>query len=92
LTGRDPEAVLDALGARHADLLIATTPPSPRALAAESLAKVAREMGTPAEVVADIGEAIERARAVAAEEDVIIIAGSLYTAGAARDALGLDPP
>jgi len=92
LTGRDPESVLDALGARHADLLIATTPPSPRGLPAESLAKVAREMGTPAEVVSDIGEAIERARSVATEEDVIIVTGSLYTAGAARDALALDPP
>jgi dihydrofolate synthase/folylpolyglutamate synthase len=92
LGGRDPEAILDALGARHADLLIATTPPSPRALPAESLAKVARDLGTPTEVVADVADAIERARAVAADEDVIVITGSLYTAGAARDALALDPP
>jgi dihydrofolate synthase/folylpolyglutamate synthase len=91
LGGRDPEQMLEALGARTADLLIACTPPSPRALPADQLAKVAHELGIPAESVSDVAEAIERARAVADAEDVIVVTGSLYVAGAARDALGLEP-
>lgn len=87
LDGRDPEQFLDAVGARTADLVIACTPPSPRALSADALARTAEAMGTPAEAVADVADAIERARAVAAEEDVIVITGSLYTAGAALVAL-----
>jgi dihydrofolate synthase/folylpolyglutamate synthase len=89
--GRDPVQMLDAMGARTADLVIACTPPSPRALPPEELAAVTRSLGVPAEVVSDVDEAIERARSVTTGEDVIVVTGSLYTAGAARDALGLDP-
>jgi folylpolyglutamate synthase/dihydropteroate synthase len=39
------------------------------------------------EVVADVGEAVRRALAVATEEDAVLVAGSLYVAGAARTAL-----
>jgi dihydrofolate synthase/folylpolyglutamate synthase len=91
LRGRDPTQMLDALGARTADLVIACAPPSPRALPPGELAAAARELGTPAEEIAEVGEAIERARAVTTADDVIIVTGSLYVAGAARDALGLDP-
>lgn len=87
LGGRDPEQVLDALGARHADLVIGVTPPSPRAVPAAEVARVAEEMGVPAEAIAEVADAIERARSVASEEDVIVITGSMYTAGAALDAL-----
>ncbi len=87
LAGRDPEQFLDAVGVRTADLVIACTPPSPRALDAAVVARTAEALGTPAEVVADVADAIERARAVAAEEDVVVISGSLYTAGAALRAL-----
>jgi dihydrofolate synthase/folylpolyglutamate synthase len=91
LRGRDPGPMLDALGARAADLVVACAPPSPRALPPEQLVAAARDLGVAAEAVAEVGEAIERARAVATSDDVIIVTGSLYVAGAARDALGLDP-
>lgn len=91
LAGRDPTELLDALGVRQAHLLVTCTPPSPRALPAAELAAVAQAMGIPAESAPDIADAIERARAVTDEEDVIVITGSLYTAGAARDALHLRP-
>ena len=41
--------------------------------------------------VPEVGEAIERARAVTTGDDVIVVTGSLYLAGAAGDHLGLDP-
>ena len=40
------------------------------------------------EVVGDVAEAVRRALALATEEDAILVAGSLYVAGAARTALG----
>ena len=79
------------MGARSADLVIACAAPTPRTMDPEDLAAAARAMGVPAEVVTDIGAAIERARAVTTGDDVIVVTGSMYVAGAARDALGLDP-
>lgn len=87
LAGRDPAQLLDALGVRHAHLVIACTPPSERALPAADVATAVLALGVPCETVGDLGDAIERARAVAAEDDAIIITGSLYTAGAALDLL-----
>jgi dihydrofolate synthase/folylpolyglutamate synthase len=89
LGGRDIEQLLDAMGARQAHLLIACTPPSPRAVPAAAVVSVAASMGIPAEAVPDIADAITRARAVTDPDDVIVITGSLYVAGAARDALHL---
>lgn len=91
LAGRDPAQMLDAMGARAADLVVACAPDSPRALPPGELAGAARALGVPAEVVPDVGEALERARAVTTGDDVIVVSGSLYVAGAARDHLQLDP-
>jgi dihydrofolate synthase / folylpolyglutamate synthase len=91
LAGRDVERFLDALGARSADLVIACTPPSPRARPASEVAAAARALGAPVEVVTDIGDAIDRARAVTTGEDAIVVTGSIHLVGAVRDKLGLDP-
>lgn len=88
LRGRDPLAMLEAFDARRADVLIACTPPSPRALPAEELAAVARMMPVLTEVVADPATAVQRALSVSTDDDVILVAGSLYLVGAARTALG----
>ena len=87
LRGRDPLAMLEAFDARRADVLIACTPPSPRALPAEELAAVARMMPVLTEVVADPATAVQRALSVSTDDDVILVAGSLYLVGAARTAL-----
>jgi dihydrofolate synthase/folylpolyglutamate synthase len=89
LGGRDPDQLLEALGVRSADLVIACRAPSPRTVPAEAVAAAARALGTPAEAVDDVAAAIERARAVTTEDDVIVVTGSMYVAGAARDALDL---
>ena len=87
LSGRDPLEMLEAFDARRADLLIACTPDSPRALPAEELAAVARLMPVLTEVVADPGAAVERALAMSTDDDVVLVAGSLYLVGAARTVL-----
>ncbi len=83
LGGRDPAQVLDSLGVRQANLLIAVEPDSPRAFPAADVAAAATSLGVPSEAIADLADAIARARSVASEDDVIVITGSLYIAGAA---------
>ena len=43
------------------------------------------------ETAESVEVALEQARGVAADNDVVVVTGSLYTVGAARGALGLDP-
>jgi dihydrofolate synthase/folylpolyglutamate synthase len=94
LGGRDPEEMLEAFGVRATDDVVTCTPPSPRGIAADALAKVVAERGARVEAVADVGAALERAWH-AAEADggadgpgagLVMVTGSLYTVGAARTA------
>ncbi|MGI9621890.1 MAG: bifunctional folylpolyglutamate synthase/dihydrofolate synthase [Acidimicrobiales bacterium] len=90
---KDAEWMLEALGAENADLLICTEALIPRAMNAAELAAVASTQGYEVEAVADPAQAVARALAVAAPEDVILGAGSLYVVGALRDAyLQMAPP
>ena len=59
---------------------------SPRGLPSDELAKAATDMGIPAESAGEVAEAVRRALVLAGPDDVIFVAGSLYVAGAARDA------
>jgi dihydrofolate synthase/folylpolyglutamate synthase len=87
LSPRDPVEMLRALKADEADLVIACAPDWPRAIPATEIAAAARALPIVAEVVSDVADAVHRALAVAAEEDAILVTGSLYVAGAARTAL-----
>jgi dihydrofolate synthase/folylpolyglutamate synthase len=87
LRGREPVEMLEALRADRADLVIACTPDSARAIPAEDVAAAARSIPVVVEVARDITDAVDRAFAVATEEDAVVITGSLYVAGAARTAL-----
>jgi dihydrofolate synthase/folylpolyglutamate synthase len=89
LAPRDPTAVLEALDAPTADLVVACTPPSPRALPASEVANAAARLGVAAEVVPDVGRAVQRALDRAGTDDAVLITGSLYVVGAARTHLGL---
>lgn len=83
---KDPEAMLaaiDASGAR-CDLVVCCAPDWPRALPAAELADAVRNRGIEAEVADDVTEAVERALVLSAEEDAVVVTGSLYTAGEAR--------
>ncbi len=88
---RDATWMLESLGADQAELTIVCTPPSPRGMPASELGAAANAMGLDVEVVADPAEAIARARGLATEDDLIFAAGSLYVAGAVRDAVLANP-
>lgn len=87
LGGRDVVEMLEQLGARSADLVVACTPDSPRAVPAGDLAAVCRAMGVLVETIDDVATAVDRAVSISTDDDAVIIAGSLYVAGAARTAL-----
>jgi dihydrofolate synthase / folylpolyglutamate synthase len=95
LVGRDLDEVLDAFGVHAGDEVVTCTPPSPRGVAADELAKAVAARGIGVEAVPDVGEALERAwRAAEARGGangadrggLVMVTGSLYTVGAARTA------
>ncbi len=92
LRGKDPVELLTALGAPDFDAVICAEPAWSRALPAEELAFAARTLGIQAEVVRDSGEALVRARAVTAADDLILVTGSIYVVGEARASLNLAMP
>jgi dihydrofolate synthase/folylpolyglutamate synthase len=76
--------MLESFDVRRADLVIACTPHSPRAMPAAEVAAVSRALGIMTEQIDDVPTAVQRALDVSTDEDAILIAGSLYVAGAAR--------
>ena len=87
LAQQDPAEMLTALDASAFDLVVVCTPPgSPRARPAAEVAAVAGSLGISAEVVPDPIEAVARAVALADEEDLVVVAGSIYVVGAVRAA------
>jgi dihydrofolate synthase/folylpolyglutamate synthase len=84
LEGRDPTAMLEAFDLGRYDLVITCTPDSPRAVAAADLAAAAVGLGAEIEIEPDVATAVDRARQISGEDDLILITGSLYVVGAAR--------
>ncbi len=84
---KNPERMLEALGAEDCDLVLAVTAPSPRAVPARELAEAASVAGYRCEAVEDTAAAVRRATGLAGGRDLIFVSGSLYVAGAARDGL-----
>ncbi|MEJ5254428.1 MAG: folylpolyglutamate synthase/dihydrofolate synthase family protein [Acidimicrobiales bacterium] len=89
LADRDVGAMLDALEVGRADLLLTCTAPSPRAVPAGAIAAVATDRfpGLEVESVPDVPAALGRALAVATDDDLVLVTGSIYVAGAARSLL-----
>ncbi|MBW3621009.1 MAG: bifunctional folylpolyglutamate synthase/dihydrofolate synthase [Actinobacteria bacterium] len=73
----------------HASHVVVTTPPSPRAASLERLLDVATGVwagtGVIVESAATVAEALDKAAGVAGAGDGVLVTGSLYTVGAARD-------
>ncbi len=74
-----------AMIAPLADAIITTTPDNPHALPAEELAAEARRHTSRVTAVPDRREAVERGRTLAGPEDVLLITGSFYLVGEARE-------
>ena len=87
LEGRDIDAMLDELDARSFEFVICCTADSPRAFSANEIADAARAQGIDAEAVPAIDDALERAFAVADDDAVIFVAGTIYVVGHARSIL-----
>ncbi|MGA9276478.1 bifunctional folylpolyglutamate synthase/dihydrofolate synthase [Ilumatobacter sp.] len=87
-TTRDPLEMLAALRADEFDIVFVATAPTPRGIPAADLARAAEELGCDHVVSFDtVEEACVRATEYADGDDAILVAGSLYTAGAARATL-----
>jgi dihydrofolate synthase / folylpolyglutamate synthase len=87
LSPREPTAMLRALGADEAGLVICCTPPSPRAVPAVEVQAAADALGVRTMLVPDVKAACDMAMSEAAVDDVVVITGSLYLVGAARNYL-----
>ncbi|OGP82027.1 MAG: hypothetical protein A2Z08_09330 [Deltaproteobacteria bacterium RBG_16_54_11] len=70
-----------------ADMLIASSPHNPRALSAWRIAEIAQNYCKEVTVIEDVGQGVASAREKAQEDDLIVVTGSLYTVGEARDFL-----
>lgn len=85
LAGRDPEALLGALRADEFDTVVCCTAPSARGLPSTELVAAAHRLGCDHVVGSTTPEAAcDLALADAGPHDAVLVAGSLYTVGAAR--------
>jgi dihydrofolate synthase / folylpolyglutamate synthase len=74
-----------ALIAPLAHVVVTTTPDNPHALPASDLAEEVRRYTPHVLVVEDRRQAIERARDLAGPDDVLVVTGSFYLVGEARE-------
>ncbi|OGP56163.1 MAG: hypothetical protein A2Y65_07705 [Deltaproteobacteria bacterium RBG_13_52_11] len=86
MADKEVSAILAEL-APLADVLIASSPPNPRAMPAQRIAEIARNYCNEVTVIEDVGEGVDYAREVAQKDDLIVVTGSLFTVGAVRDHL-----
>jgi|HubBroStandDraft_2_1064218.scaffolds.fasta_scaffold23695_1 dihydrofolate synthase/folylpolyglutamate synthase len=73
-----------------AERVIATRPENPRAASPEEIRQAAARTGTEIEVVDDPQRAVERARAQAGPNAVVVITGSIYLVGEVMRNIGAD--
>jgi dihydrofolate synthase / folylpolyglutamate synthase len=81
-----------ALIAPLADVVITTTPDNPHALPAAALADEVRPYTPAAIAIPDRRAAVEHARRIVGPEDVLVITGSFYLVGEAREWLSRRKP
>jgi dihydrofolate synthase/folylpolyglutamate synthase len=85
---KDAEGMLRVI-APIAEQVFAVQSANPRAWEAAQLGAVARSLGLATREHARVLDAISAAREAAGPEGVVLVAGSLYVAAEAREALGL---
>jgi dihydrofolate synthase/folylpolyglutamate synthase len=84
LQGRDPVEMLQSLGAADFDAVICCEPDWSRAIPATELAAAADSLGLSAEVVPKPVDALHRALAVTAADDLVLVTGTHYIIGDVR--------
>jgi len=88
LRGRNPRALLLAMGCERVAEVVCCEPASPRAQRAEAIARSIEDLGPTVRAVPDVSEALYEARSKAREADAVLVMGSLYVVGAARGQFG----
>ena len=88
LRGRDPRALLTAMGCERVTEVICCEPASPRAQSAEAIAEAIGDLGPTVRIVPDVAEALHLARTQSRDTDAVLVTGSLYVVGAARGSIG----
>ncbi|HEX6674463.1 MAG TPA: folylpolyglutamate synthase/dihydrofolate synthase family protein [Actinomycetes bacterium] len=86
LADKDVRGILAEL-APATGRLVVTTNRSPRAATVERMRKEAEALGLAAETAPDVASAVRQAVDGAGESEAVVVTGSLYTAGEARDLL-----
>ncbi len=86
LADKDLRGILEGLAPATGRLLV-TAPASQRAASPERLRKEAEALGLTAEVAPDVRTALRRAIDGAGRSEAVVVTGSLYTVGEARDLL-----
>ena len=79
-TTSEEQATSDTVTENH---VIATRPENPRAASPEEIQQAGSRTGIEIETVAEVGEALERARAIAGPQAVLVVTGSIYLVGEA---------
>jgi dihydrofolate synthase/folylpolyglutamate synthase len=85
--GRDPAEMLSIIGADRARMVVACTPPHPRALPAADVAAAAASLGVEAVTTDSVAAAVARAIESVSDEEFVLVTGSLYVVGDARSVL-----
>jgi dihydrofolate synthase/folylpolyglutamate synthase len=91
--GKDAEGIVGAL-APHADAVVATRSRQDRAMAPEAVARVVSSVRPDLQVplVPNAADAVARACGLAGQGDLVVVAGSLFVVGEAREHLcGVQP-
>lgn len=73
-----------------AERVIATRPQNPRAASPEEIQQAAARTGVEIEMVEDVRQALERARALTKPGTVVVITGSIYLVGEAMHSVGAE--
>ena len=84
LRGRDPAELLGAIGPERLALVVACTPPSPRALSAAAVVEAAGRCSVAAVEADSLEVALRQAVESVGEQGLVVVTGSLYVVGAAR--------
>jgi dihydrofolate synthase/folylpolyglutamate synthase len=87
LEPRDPADFIADIGIGAGDYVVATPVNSPRSVDAARIADAASAVGATAETAIDVEEAVERATILAGVDGIVIVTGSLYSVGEAREFL-----
>ena len=73
-----------------AERVVATQPENPRAASPEEIRQAAQRTGAQIETVANVEQALQRARELAGTESVIVITGSIYLVGEVMPLVGAE--